>query len=268
MMVSSRTWRAALMAALALLTFGDERALVAQQQTIDPALLNAYRWRSIGPDRGGRSIAVSGEGRVSSPPDLAQPAGESPVGKTGVVRAVIGERPLEDLLVEPLGASQIGHRDLDVVHPLVVGRLGRGGDVGTDRPPALGIHDMDDPPAICGTDHLETVDAAVTHRPVHQEVVTQPDGGEVVVRVGGVRIEIDRLLELLDRLVQPPAIGQFDAARVVLVGERDVVLFPGHEFAGQCTRRLFGGARKSQAAPKGSAPGESGAEGGCLPPPP
>ncbi len=33
---------------------------LAQGQTIDPALLNAYRWRSIGPDRGGRSIAVSG----------------------------------------------------------------------------------------------------------------------------------------------------------------------------------------------------------------
>ncbi len=27
---------------------------------IDPALLNAYKWRSIGPDRGGRSIAVAG----------------------------------------------------------------------------------------------------------------------------------------------------------------------------------------------------------------
>ena len=33
---------------------------LAQGQAIDPALLNAYRWRSIGPDRGGRSIAVSG----------------------------------------------------------------------------------------------------------------------------------------------------------------------------------------------------------------
>ncbi len=34
--------------------------MLAQSQTIDPALLNAYRWRSIGPDRGGRSIAVAG----------------------------------------------------------------------------------------------------------------------------------------------------------------------------------------------------------------
>src|SRR5688500_7644666 len=34
--------------------------IAAQAPTIDPALLNAYRWRSIGPDRGGRSIAVAG----------------------------------------------------------------------------------------------------------------------------------------------------------------------------------------------------------------
>src|SRR3954466_2739482 len=27
---------------------------------IDPAILKAYQWRSIGPDRGGRSIAASG----------------------------------------------------------------------------------------------------------------------------------------------------------------------------------------------------------------
>src|SRR5688500_4366729 len=32
----------------------------AQTLAIDPVLLNAYRWRSIGPDRGGRSIAVAG----------------------------------------------------------------------------------------------------------------------------------------------------------------------------------------------------------------
>ncbi|HEX4915638.1 MAG TPA: hypothetical protein VFV51_16885, partial [Vicinamibacterales bacterium] len=34
--------------------------VTAQSQTIDPVLLEAYRWRSIGPDRGGRSIAVAG----------------------------------------------------------------------------------------------------------------------------------------------------------------------------------------------------------------
>ena len=34
--------------------------LAAQAQAIDPVLLNAYRWRLIGPDRGGRSIAVAG----------------------------------------------------------------------------------------------------------------------------------------------------------------------------------------------------------------
>ena len=34
--------------------------IAAQAQAIDPVLLDAYRWRSIGPDRGGRSIAVAG----------------------------------------------------------------------------------------------------------------------------------------------------------------------------------------------------------------
>jgi photosystem II stability/assembly factor-like uncharacterized protein len=65
MTVSLRSWRAAAMAAVVLLVLIDGGALTAQQQSaqqpaIDPALLNAYRWRSIGPDRGGRSIAVSG----------------------------------------------------------------------------------------------------------------------------------------------------------------------------------------------------------------
>jgi hypothetical protein len=27
---------------------------------LDPAIVSAFKWRSIGPDRGGRSIAVSG----------------------------------------------------------------------------------------------------------------------------------------------------------------------------------------------------------------
>src|SRR5689334_8975768 len=60
MTVSLRPWRVAVMAAVVLFAFADGGALIAQQQPIDPALLNAYRWRSIGPDRGGRSIAVSG----------------------------------------------------------------------------------------------------------------------------------------------------------------------------------------------------------------
>ncbi len=62
MTVSTRTWRAAALAVLTLLSLGDSRyaQLEARQQAIDPALLNAYRWRSIGPDRGGRSIAASG----------------------------------------------------------------------------------------------------------------------------------------------------------------------------------------------------------------
>ena len=55
-------WAAAALSALLL--SGDINALVqpvtAQSAAIDPALLDAYEWRSIGPDRGGRSIAVSG----------------------------------------------------------------------------------------------------------------------------------------------------------------------------------------------------------------
>src|SRR5262245_20788995 len=34
--------------------------LEAQSTAIDPALLSAYRWRGIGPNRGGRSIAAAG----------------------------------------------------------------------------------------------------------------------------------------------------------------------------------------------------------------
>src|SRR6478735_6614966 len=45
---------------VALALFALTSASSAQSPTIDPALLNAYKWRSIGPDRGGRSIAVSG----------------------------------------------------------------------------------------------------------------------------------------------------------------------------------------------------------------
>ena len=44
------------------------------------------------------------------------------------------------------------------------------------------------------------------------------DGREVVVGVGRFRVELDGLLELLDRLVQPAPVGQLDAAGVVLVG--------------------------------------------------
>jgi photosystem II stability/assembly factor-like uncharacterized protein len=50
-------WRG-LTVALALLALTS--APSAQSPSVDPALLNAYKWRSIGPDRGGRSIAVSG----------------------------------------------------------------------------------------------------------------------------------------------------------------------------------------------------------------
>ena len=56
----NRTLAAALALTLVALTSPFDQPTLAQGQAVDPALLNAYRWRSIGPDRGGRSIAVSG----------------------------------------------------------------------------------------------------------------------------------------------------------------------------------------------------------------
>lgn len=47
-----------LAAALAATLFEDSPR--AQAGAIDPALYQSLRWRSIGPQRGGRSIAVSG----------------------------------------------------------------------------------------------------------------------------------------------------------------------------------------------------------------
>ena len=61
MFVAHRPWYRVLLAVTAVLCVAQGApVLIAQQQAVDPALLNAYRWRSIGPDRGGRSIAVSG----------------------------------------------------------------------------------------------------------------------------------------------------------------------------------------------------------------
>ena len=42
--------------------------LTAQQVALDSAFLAGYRWRNLGPDRGGRSIAVSG---VVGQPEVA-----------------------------------------------------------------------------------------------------------------------------------------------------------------------------------------------------
>src|SRR5499427_249919 len=56
---------AALLVAPAVWQAGATRDLFAQQpaataETLDQAILSSFKWRSIGPDRGGRSIAVSG----------------------------------------------------------------------------------------------------------------------------------------------------------------------------------------------------------------
>ena len=50
---------AALLTALSL-NVGAVRHQASAPPGLDPALLGTYRWRSIGPDRGGRSIAISG----------------------------------------------------------------------------------------------------------------------------------------------------------------------------------------------------------------
>jgi photosystem II stability/assembly factor-like uncharacterized protein len=55
---------AAVLILSALWHIGEPRDLSAQQaaapETLDQAILSSFKWRSIGPDRGGRSIAVSG----------------------------------------------------------------------------------------------------------------------------------------------------------------------------------------------------------------
>src|SRR5499427_3095320 len=56
---------AALLVVSAVWQAGARRDLFAQQpaataETLDQAILSSFKWRSIGPDRGGRSIAVSG----------------------------------------------------------------------------------------------------------------------------------------------------------------------------------------------------------------
>ena len=55
---------ATLLAVSAGWNFGARPGLAAQSAaddgTLDPALVGAFKWRSVGPDRGGRSIAVSG----------------------------------------------------------------------------------------------------------------------------------------------------------------------------------------------------------------
>ena len=44
----------------ASLLVGASLPASAQKSSIDSVVLSSYKWRNIGPDRGGRSIAVSG----------------------------------------------------------------------------------------------------------------------------------------------------------------------------------------------------------------
>ncbi|MGH2399174.1 MAG: hypothetical protein ACRDF6_04960, partial [bacterium] len=51
---------AAALVVLAGAPFTETPTQAQPQNQIDPALYSGMRWRSIGPDRGGRSIAVAG----------------------------------------------------------------------------------------------------------------------------------------------------------------------------------------------------------------
>lgn len=70
-MFSIRFSRPAALAAALLVLLASPSATTAQQRsnvTLDSALLAGYQWRNLGPDRGGRSIAVTG---VRGQPDVA-----------------------------------------------------------------------------------------------------------------------------------------------------------------------------------------------------
>ena len=60
------------------------------------------------------------------------------------------------------------------------------------------------------------------------ELLLRVDGGEVVVSVRRLGIELDGLLELLDGLVEPTSIGELDPAGVVLVGADSPVPVASH----------------------------------------
>src|SRR5258707_6018650 len=79
-----------------------------------------------------------------------------------------------------------------------------------------------------GAVRLQANGCQVLGKSISKEFLLGIDGSQVVMCVRRVRIQIDRLLELVDRFVQPATIGQLDAPRVVLVRKRDVVLFAWH----------------------------------------
>src|SRR5439155_24366389 len=71
-----------------------------------------------------------------------------------------------------------------------------------------------------------------------EEILLRIDRGEVVVGVRRGRIDVDRLLELFDRLVEPPPVGELDPPGVVLVGPDGLVLSFGVASHGpQITRK-------------------------------
>jgi len=60
------------------------------------------------------------------------------------------------------------------------------------------------------------------------ELLLAVDGGEVVVRVRRLRVQLDGLLEFADGLVQPSSVCELDAPRIVLVGADRAVPVAAH----------------------------------------
>jgi photosystem II stability/assembly factor-like uncharacterized protein len=112
---------AALAAAACLLTLVTARPPVAAQQPavgveagVDPALLSGLRWRSIGPARGGRSIAVAGS--VARPSEYYFGATGGGVWKT--TDAGLSWRPVTDrhLRTSSVGALAVAPSNPDIVY--------------------------------------------------------------------------------------------------------------------------------------------------------
>src|SRR5262249_17512029 len=90
-----------------------------------------------------------------------------------------------------------------------------------------------------GAVRLELQRGEVLRERLAVELLLGVDGRQVVVGVRRVRVEVDRLAEVANGLIEPAAIGELDATGVVLVGERDVVLLSGHGRGapGHCIQR-------------------------------
>ena len=114
----ARTFRAALLVVLALTSATPAREIVFAQTSapggIDPALFSGLRWRSIGPARGGRSIAVAGS--TSRPLEYYFGATGGGVWKT--TDGGVTWRPVSDrfLRTSSVGAVAVSESNPDVIY--------------------------------------------------------------------------------------------------------------------------------------------------------